>query len=321
MTPNCKSGFTLTELLVGMAILALMVVLLGGVVSNVSSTWIQAESKNDRLQRFRSFADLVTNELQMALLPVNRDDKRNLQFIVNPSQLSSDYLCSDAFFWQAPCAGDQAYGDVAEIGYFVKWNNVKPGRPQAQLCRFYTFAQPANPNFLIYKQTAGIEWLSDSILQAVAPADAANAYEGLIAENVVALFVECRDAYGKPITRAYDGGTFQSTINGFDSRQGYIDSKGTKSPDYTTLTGEKAPLCVLPASVHLSFVLLDSHSAERIQPNQKDALLDLGRALSAKNPKGDAGDFITEARANPSLATLASGLRAFETEVLMLNGR
>ena len=86
----------------------------------------------------------------------------------------------------APVATETSYGELAEVGYFVKWEGaraslrrlfVNPSRPDSASA---TGVSP-NENFLIYKNP---RWLSDTLVKAVAPATPP-AFKGLFADNVV----------------------------------------------------------------------------------------------------------------------------------------
>ncbi|MFZ4599776.1 MAG: hypothetical protein ACOYNN_14120 [Terrimicrobiaceae bacterium] len=216
------------EVLVSTAILALLVVLLSGVFTGVSNVWKQSHANIDRLENIRAVTDIISGELRSALLPVNRTDKGNLQFIKNPANIDQSLLNPDALFWQAPVAADSSLGDVAVIGYFVRWDNSTPPRQRPILCRVAISAKGKtgqDPNFLIYDHTPGTsDWLSDAIISSASPGDVANGYRGLISENVVAFFVECLDGRGRPITSSYAGGSFAGTSDGFDSRLGFTDA-------------------------------------------------------------------------------------------------
>ncbi|MBC8002243.1 MAG: prepilin-type N-terminal cleavage/methylation domain-containing protein [Opitutaceae bacterium] len=313
-------GFTLVELLVATAILALLVVILASVFGSVSKTWLLGQAASDRLQNIRTITDLMTGELRSALLPVNRTDKANLEFVVNPDNISPSFRNADAIFWQAPVGRDQTLGDVAAVGYFVKWDESNPANPRPILCRFYASESASGANFLVYSQAGGsVKWLSDQIINAVASADKANGYQGLIAENAVALFVQCLDARGKPIETDYHGTAFAN--KGFNSRLGFRDASGAKTADFTDATGAKSPICVLPPMVRLSFVLIDARAAARITPSQKSALISLSGTIAQQSPKGDANAFVTAALADSQFKGVSDGLRASQTEINLLNAR
>ncbi|MFZ4600062.1 MAG: PulJ/GspJ family protein [Terrimicrobiaceae bacterium] len=300
--PIVPAGFTLLELLVSMTILILLVAILAGIFSSVSKTSQLGYSNNERMQNILAVTDFIRSDLRSALLPVNRPDTNNLQFVVNPGSISGSFKNPHAVFWQSPAATDQTLGDVAEVGYFVKWNTNDASKPKPYLCRFSVANSAAGTNFLIYSSPA--TWLTDSILNAVAPADAANAYQGLIAENVVALFVQCLDARGQPITRNAAGGTFTTPL--FDSRLGFLDSGATNNTNLA---------CALPPIVRLGFVLADSRSANRIGPTEKTTLTTLGSSAT------DAPDYVTKALARTDLKGIAEGLRSYQIEVNLFNAR
>lgn len=314
------AGFTLIELMVSVAILAVLVILLSGVFGGVSKTWQLGQSNAERMQVSRAINDFARSDLRGALLPINRTDKSNLQLVVNPSQISSDYRNADSIFWQSPVASEQSQGDVASIGYFVKWDVSRPSNPRPALCRLY-ISEVSNPaNFLVYSQNGGtVPWLTDAIIQAAAPADRAHAYEGLLAENVVAMFVQCLDSQGRTIVKDWIGAAFSN--NGFDSRLGYTDGSGARTEDSTDTAGNKSPICVLPSVVRLSLVLIDESSARRITPTHRTILSSLAAAEAAKAPKGDASSYITAALADNRLKGIREGLRPATTEVNLLNAR
>ena len=298
-----RSGFTLVELLVSMAILILLVAILSSIFSSVSKTSQLGYANNERIQNILAITDFIRTDLRSALLPINRPDTNNLQLVVNPGSIGAAFKNPHAIFWQAPTATDQTLGDVSEVGYFVKWNTDNPSNPHPYLCRFAAENSTNSAiaaNFLIYSSPAA--WLTDSIINAVAPANIGNAYQGLIAENVVALFVQCLDAKGQPIARNAAGAAFSNAL--FDSRQGFTDS-----------ANKSTAACALPPVVRLGFVLIDSRSAVRIGTAEQTALTALGTTAT------DAADFVTKALASPQLKAVSQGLRSYQIEINLKNAR
>lgn len=224
-------AFTLVELLLAIVVLSLLIVLLMRMLNHTSGAWIGGRAQTDRRQSARVLADAIAQELQSALLPLDPSDPSNLQFTLNPSSVPAEYRHPDALFWQAPVATDRSFGDVAEIGYFLKWDESDISHPRPFLCRF--FVNPTDSdNYLIYRQPT--QWLSGSILDAVAPANRVNgnAYRGLFAENVVGFWVRCYDGNREIISPAEE-----------------YDSRVTKT---------------LPRSVKIFLVLIDSASVPRL---------------------------------------------------------
>ena len=201
------SGIGLLELLVATTILSIMVLMLFQILNNTSTAWALGQSQTERRQSARALADAMAQELQSALMPVDPADQKSLQFILNPSMVPSTYANADTLFWQAPVATDRTYGDVAEVGYFLKWDQSRVGNPRPLLCRF--FVNPTdNANYLIIRKPTA--WLSGDILEQVAPGtnQPTNSYAGLFAENVIGFWVRCFDASGN-IVQNYDSRTAQ----------------------------------------------------------------------------------------------------------------
>lgn len=199
--PASQHGFTLVELLVATALLAFISLMLMEMLNRTSSLWTQGQAQSDRRQSARSVADVVSRELQPALMPVDPADQTSLQFLLNPTAVPANLRNPDALFWQAPIASDRSWGDVAEIGYFLKWDGTTPGSPRPLFCRF--FVNPTDKdNYLILKSPAS--WLTSDIIDKVAPANSlASGYAGLFAENVIGFWARCFDKDGKCLN-AYD---------------------------------------------------------------------------------------------------------------------
>ncbi len=288
-----RGAFTLVELLVSMALLIMLVGMLAQMMNQASAIWNIGEANKERMQDVRAVTEFMASELRTALLPVNRPTQTGLQFVVNPTSLSGDtYKNRDSVFWQAPCATDQSSGDVAEIGYFVKWDTEKDS-PRPVLCRF--FVNPTDKsNFLIYSKPA--DWLNTGIIESVAPATKQFDYNGLFAENVLGLWVDCLD----PFTESID-----KVDHKFDSRKGYteITSKVVHSP------------CALPAAIDLGLVMLDSRSARRLTSNLKSKITTLAKQSSS------AKDFVTEAQKDASFRPLLQSLRYYQTRVYLQNSK
>jgi type II secretory pathway pseudopilin PulG len=292
-----NTAFTLVELLVATTILSCIVLLLLQITSQTSSFWINNEGATERQQTGRSILGAIASDLQGALL--SSGGRNELQLVVNPDQVSSAYRNASAIFWQAPIATDRRLGDVAEIGYFVKWQTV--GAPKTQLCRFFvnpvtsgTTAQ-ANPDFLIYSQPEN--WISDSQLEEIAPADAANSYRGLLAENVAGMWVRCLAPNGDLITTKASGGAFSP--GSFDSRLGYSWSGGIAPPNS------------LPAAIEVSIVVLDSAAGNRLTETQKNAITTLASGCA------DALTFASQAAVEDALRPIAQALRPYSTTVYL----
>lgn len=287
-----NAGFTLLELLVATVIFVVLLGILMQAFAQTSQLWLIAKRQSEHSLNCRAIGDFIGDELKKALLPLDKTSTNALQFVVNPPSLSPAYLNRDAIFWQAPIALEQNGGDIAEIGYFVKWDESRPENPRGFLCRF--FASPtrngvANANFRIYSHPD--DWINDTVVQAVAPAIAANDYEGLFAENIVGFWVKCLDSGGMPLSSS------------FDSRQGgYVDSKD-------------GILRHLPRWVEISFLTLDSTSAARVTPSAMNAIIGLVSAADS------ATKCVNTALNNSALVGIAPGMRVYSTKIYLENSR
>ena len=194
-------------------------------------------------------------------------------------------------FWQAPLATETTFGEIAEIGYFVKWSETDRAVPRPVLCRF--FVNPSkqdssgaiianSENFLIYKSMDS--WLSGSLLGSVAPADKASGYVGLFAENVVGLWLRCTGLDGAELPKTFD------SRKGYELTVKYTDASGMQT---------KKEQRYLPAAVTVSVAQIESRltprmdnvwdTLQRISRESKDAAISsseyrLRRAPAALRP-------------------------------------
>jgi prepilin-type N-terminal cleavage/methylation domain-containing protein len=312
-----RGAFTLLEMLVSVSVLALIVVVLTGMFDQTSRIWSQGESSNARRRSARAVADFIAADLRGAAIPVSGREtsgRGNLQFVVNPSQISANYRFPHTFFWQAPVASDTSLGDLAEVGYFIRWVGDS-GKVRPVLCRFFVNpsrtqggAVVVNPDYLIYSATP-TEWLSDELLERVAPADQASGYLGLMAEDVLGLWVRCYGLNGNELPN-------------FDSRSGY-----THEYTYTRYDGGGASTVnasvprYLPARVEVSLVQLDSKVANRLLEWSGNVA---GLQSLVSDPAiQDAAGFVAkvQSRTDPLSRQLIPGLRTAQATVYLDNAR
>ena len=313
-------GFTLLEVLVSVAITAIIIITLVQVFGSTTDAWLQAEGKTDRNRTGRILSEFIARELAAALLPVDAAftaSNPNLQLLINPplSMVPLEYRNPDCLFWQAPVATETSKGEIAEVGYFVKWQPIGDGAAPS-LRRFFinptvtdpvTKAVKASDDFLIYRETA--TWLRPALLEKVAPADKASGYAGLVAENVVGLWVRFYGEDGREVPTTAGGNTPTAS---FDSRRGY-DLYPATSP---TVAVTRA----LPVKVAISIAQLDARHAALMGGAWTKV-----RTLANAAGTTDAGVFMESfqlaAKGDPSLERLLPGLRTYETNVILENAR
>jgi hypothetical protein len=262
----------------------------------------------------------MTRELEAATLqapfptfpiPANTP---NLQFIanlpsntVNATVIPGNCLNPHGLFWQAPVASHTSRGNMAEIGYFVRWDTSQPGSARATLCRFQVDPADAsgnkNANYNLYdlNSTTGqpANWLVP--IPTVAPA-VAPSYQGWFADNVIALWVRCLDSQNQPITENA-AGTQLNFGYGFDSRQGYTDSQGLIHP---------AP--ALPYAVEIAIVAVDSRTALKIQTPLVAVTTTPGDFDKGSGTSGSVAYFM-----NNLPATIKPGAELFTTQIILRN--
>ena len=259
--PVSQAGeaFSLLEILVAMAVLVVIVLALATISSQTIDIWRSAEARNQRRSTGRALLQFIARDLEMATpqVPYPQTDGANLHFVANePTLIPAGLLNPHAAFWQAPIAADRSKGDLAEIGYFVRWDTTsQPGTAKAQLCRFAV--DPAESiNYRIYSLKEDGEpanWLDADTLDRVASATAAQEYRGWFADNVIALWLRCLDDEGNPILKTAEGVELNNGY-GFDSRRGF----------QVPSTGVKQPPPRFPASIEIALVTVDAYTAQRI---------------------------------------------------------
>jgi len=319
---------------------------MGIALSHASRMWSMGQSEVERMENLRAITDSIGNEMRGALLPLDRTNLNSLQFVVNPITLTAPNYNGDTVFWQAPIATTGTAGDIAEVGYFVKWDTTKASNPKGILCRFFVNADGNSPssavpnsNYLIYTPSSSpglldAEWVSDSLLNAVAPGTSsppppAQAYQGLLAENVIGLWICCRDSFGQPIVTDFQGASLQVSgavgHYGYDSRYGYTytdpnSNSALYTPGYIPASSQTSsqtlqPLAALPREVDVGVVMVDSQAAPRITPAMTTAIDTVITSSS------NAVTFVANARTNSALKPIFSNLRSYQTEVYLENSR
>jgi prepilin-type N-terminal cleavage/methylation domain-containing protein len=253
-----RAGFSIVELLVSMAILSILLVALLGMLSALTTAWQAGEAHNERRTVAQAVLERMSRELSEAALPTSRTNTNSLQLVINPSGIGTAYQNSQAIFWNAPVSTDSitnSSGNMALVGYFVQWVNgtaSTPGTP----CMSRLLINPSSTD---YSSTAASTWLNASLLSKYAPSTyvsstATNNYQGLMAENVLGLWVQANDYNGVSISQGVS-----STPGGeaFDSRYSY---------SFTNSAGNTVTniACAMPSSVQIAIVVIDSRTAKQL---------------------------------------------------------
>jgi hypothetical protein len=241
-------AFSLLELLVATAVFLGLALILLSIAGSLSSFWQMGISHNERRSSVLAAFSRMARDLRFAASPIN-PASTNFQFVINPTNLGTNYRLPQAAFWQAPVASDRARGDMALVGYFVQWVPESNGSTP-KLCRLLI----DSTNFQFQKPS---DWVNDTLIASNAPANKTSGYEGQLAENVLGLWMQPLDQDRRPITTNASNAAYP---NGeFDSTQGYrtVLTNGTTSIPYTFARA-------LPASVEVAVVATDARTAKRL---------------------------------------------------------
>lgn len=256
-----KKAFSLVELMVAVAVLAVMLGILFSVLSSASSLW---RGTNDRIEAFqgaRAAFDLIGRNLSRATLNTyfdydNPNDPRRylrqseLKFLAGPAggALPGTVSSGQAVFFQFPgsyTTNPAAYGGLKDLlntcGYYVSYttNTTIPGH----------VTNAANP-------------FRFRLMQLLAPAEATSVYHPVagggnkwfadlshhalpVADNIIALVVRLQDPAASPadVTDNYQ----------YDSVQG-----ATNDPQPVTANQ-------LPPLAQITLVAIDEPSAKRLE--------------------------------------------------------
>jgi prepilin-type N-terminal cleavage/methylation domain-containing protein len=188
------AGFTLLELMVSAALLAILTSLLLGVTSQTASISGRTLAMKQRQQAARIVLETISRDLRAASFPLGTSRDDSLALLVSPVEAGDRHLSPGAAFWQARSA--QSPSGFRDVGYFIRWTGNK-----AELCRLTI---PSEDAASIFRNSDRV--IDPALLDRLAPAGAASGgdFRGLMAEHVVGLWFKLFDAAGVEIALPYD---------------------------------------------------------------------------------------------------------------------
>lgn len=211
-------AFTLLELLVAIAITALMLILLVTAAKHAGQMWSTNEQNSRLREKARLALEVIGDDLRQARLPLDLSENPGLQFVMNPSGLNSSCRNRDSLFWQIPAKGSDSQRDqLAAVGYFVRRTGDR-----FALCRLYI--PSSDTDFPIYDEA---NWISSQV-DLLAPADAASSYRGLFLEDTVGIWIRAyrHDASLKEESYVADSRTDRYLPDKIEVILAFIDSRG-----------------------------------------------------------------------------------------------
>jgi len=265
-----KFGFTLIEVLVACAVLALLLVLMLSITDQVQKTYRQTLGKAEQFREARMAFEAITRRLSQATLntywdydsptsPTRYLRQSELRFrcgwasVLLPSGIIST---THAVFFQAPfgfTANSAAYGGMESMlntwGYFIEFGSDAALRPQVvndagvpvkNRFRLYEMMEPSE-NLSVYSYTSGnasynaLTWFQD-------PLGRANRSSRVLAENIIALIFLPKDPANTALTADFQ----------YDS-----------SPD-GSISPQAFSVHQLPPYIQVTMVVIDEASARRL---------------------------------------------------------
>jgi uncharacterized protein (TIGR02599 family) len=286
----------LIEILVSIAVLALIMVILMAVSVQIGNIWHKTSGKIEQFRGARNAFETMTRHLSQATLntywdyddpstPTRYVRQSELRFISGKASTltgnSANFRPTHAVFFQAPFGfvdenrpnADRAAGLTSLLntwGYFVEFGNDDAERPQIfgnmigksrYRYRLHEFTQPAN-TLTLYRYTSaasnytGWDWFAQDMNLALPPAAAPNRPTHILADNIVALVLLPKLSYQEDPT-----GTLLSP--------NYFYNSTDTNPDPTI-----NPKNQLPPIVQVTLVAIDETSAKRLENG--DSMPDFG---------------------------------------------
>ena len=250
-------GFTIVEMLVAMAVFALLVALLLSMITQSSSIWRHAQNEVGSYQSARFAMNLMTRTLSQSRMNVYGDydnpsqpttylRKSDLQFVIDGPQ-GLDFRQGNSIFFQAPAVrtlNAASYGGLPgllnSVGYYVTYGkdpNLPPFLQALDRNRFRLMQFLAPAEAMKTYTVSDKAWFQSDLTQ----------YSSVIADNVILLLCWPRlsreeDANGSSLTTAYR----------YDSRV------GTNSVPQPVTANQQPPL------VQVTMVAIDKAVANRL---------------------------------------------------------
>lgn len=260
-------GFTLVEVLVACAVMAVLLVMLLTVTTRVSDTWRSTTTKMQAFEGARAAFDTITTTLAQATLntywdyndpnnPTKYERHSELHFVSSPSPavsgsgLTADKNPGHAVFFQAPTgivAQEQQYGNLPNLlnvwGFFVEFGSDAGDVPDflsSLVTPKYRYRlkewQVPSENVGVYTTTSGNAWINLTGSGAIRPQT--------LAENVILLLAIPR----MPTSAGVPGKVLADSSFVYDSRDAKTDFQKNQ----------------LPPAMEIIMVAIDEVSAQRL---------------------------------------------------------
>lgn len=175
-----------------MALLALLVTMMLGLFSGVSTLWGDFQARKSREQTARIALEAISRDLRTAAFPTGTQVGESLSFLISPTSVGSAFLSPDAAFWQS--RNPVSPVGFLDVGYFVRWDG-----DHAELCQLRIPHDDADSIFTDLGRS-----ISPAVLNRLAPGSSDADLRGFLAEHVVGLWLVPMDRDGNALSSPYD---------------------------------------------------------------------------------------------------------------------
>jgi prepilin-type N-terminal cleavage/methylation domain-containing protein len=233
-----QTAFSLVELLVAMALLTIVVSILASIFSSTQKGVSLLGSASSQRRDASTVLDQISRDLRSALEPVSRSFEeadstlRTPQLLLNPSGLSSNQT---SLFWSASSKSN--LGGTTLVGYTLRWESTPEG-PRPRFCRVSFDPNDSESIKQNLRTALNAPWVNQALVNANAPGESTNGYQGWISDNILAFYARVLDPQMNPINSyapslslptpgggtvavTLGGGNGTSTAGAFDSLKGY----------------------------------------------------------------------------------------------------
>jgi len=244
-----QTGFTLIELLVSIAIMLFLLVVLSATSIGITNMWQRGIAHNERRQSATFAFQKIIRDLRAAVVSINPAKKS--AFFINHPKIGPTYTNPQTLFFE---------GEMDIYGYFVQWVDRIPILTRLRVPKGAT--------------------INDKLIEDNAPSTKNSGYLGLLAENILGLWVQpidgktaaiitkngVWDASDGYVTKLEDWRLIEIEID--DPDDTHIPPRKIKSWK-NVFQGIKNYTFYMPAAVRIAMVVVDARTVKKLTDADK----------------------------------------------------